>query len=412
MAKKVIKDVFLKQKKEMVPLDKELENEKKNRSRILLRVFIFLAAATLIAGFGLVFVGRISSAVINITPHQELTEIDTTLKAYGVSSATSENLSFETMKMEIEETQVITPTGIAGGGQKASGKITIYNNYGTAPQTLVANTRFEAPDGKIYRISNAVTIPGKDSAEATVYADKPGEEYNIGIVDFKIPGLKGGPRYDSVYARSKTDMVGGTSGNSRVVRKEDLDNAKKNAEGKIKDKLAEYFLKQGQADYFLHKNAIKVEYKDDKNNPKVGDAAGATPLVYKTTGTATGYIMKKNDLSRAITNSNIRKIEKSIANAEEVSVDNLEDLDLNFSSLDSKNKQITLKLKGKARFVWKFDQKKLVDDLQGSKRKNYNKVLSSYDSIYSAKIISKPSWWRKLPKDDEKIQLNVIINKN
>src|SRR6185437_10341360 len=43
--------------------------------------------------------------------------------------------------------------------QKAQGTITIYNAYSAAPQDLVATTRFETPDGKIFRITTNVTVP-------------------------------------------------------------------------------------------------------------------------------------------------------------------------------------------------------------------------------------------------------------
>ena len=44
--------------------------------------------------------------------------------------------------------------------QKAQGTLTIYNAYSSAPQTLVATTRFVTPDGKIFRLTNEVTVPG------------------------------------------------------------------------------------------------------------------------------------------------------------------------------------------------------------------------------------------------------------
>ena len=77
--------------------------------------------------------------------------------------------------------------------RRASGKIIVFNNYSTNSQRLIARTRFETLEGKIYRIRDAVVVPGisdKDgrktpgSIEVTVFADEPGEEYNIGYTDF------------------------------------------------------------------------------------------------------------------------------------------------------------------------------------------------------------------------------------
>ena len=49
--------------------------------------------------------------------------------------------------------------------QKAQGTITIYNAYSAAPQELVATTRFLTPDGKIFRITENVTVPGETNGK-------------------------------------------------------------------------------------------------------------------------------------------------------------------------------------------------------------------------------------------------------
>ena len=103
----------------------------------------------------------------------------------------------------------------------AEGVVSIVNEYGTSPQKLVATTRFETPDGKVFRLRSGITVPGGKMVggvlkpgiiDAEVIADKPGEQYNIGPVErFSIPGFKGTPRFDKFYGFSKADMVGGSS---------------------------------------------------------------------------------------------------------------------------------------------------------------------------------------------------------
>ena len=44
--------------------------------------------------------------------------------------------------------------------QNATGSVIIYNTYSTASYKLVASTRLETTDGKIYHIDKAVTVPG------------------------------------------------------------------------------------------------------------------------------------------------------------------------------------------------------------------------------------------------------------
>lgn len=114
-------------------------------------------------------------------------------------------------------------TGVKSVEQKATGTITIWNAYNTQAQFLIKNTRFETPDGKIYRIINDVTVPGgrmvsgrlePGSITASVAADQPGESYNIGpIQKFTIPGFKdNAARFAGFYGSSSGPMTGGFVG--------------------------------------------------------------------------------------------------------------------------------------------------------------------------------------------------------
>jgi hypothetical protein len=97
--------------------------------------------------------------------------------------------------------------------EKASGKILIINETNTV-QKLIANTRFENEKGLIYRIKDPVSVPAGSNdtnkkTEVTVYADDFGENYNIGPSSFTIPGLKGDPKFKTVYGKSVSSISGG-----------------------------------------------------------------------------------------------------------------------------------------------------------------------------------------------------------
>jgi len=99
---------------------------------------------------------------------------------------------------------------------KTGGFIYIYNAYSAASQKLVAQTRFETKDGKIFRIQNPVIVPGAkmsgaklvpSSIKAEVISDAAGEEYQIGPSYFTIPGFKGSSKYAGFYAESTESMT-------------------------------------------------------------------------------------------------------------------------------------------------------------------------------------------------------------
>ncbi len=174
---------------------------------------------------------------------QESGIVDNTVRLRGVAFNSEKNI-----------TEKHPANGTDSVGRKARGTITIYNNFGTESQPLVATTRFVTPDGKIFRLDNDITVPGAtrkgdgtlepSSIEAAVTADQPGEEYNIGPVErFRIPGFQGSARYDGFYGQSKSAMTGGAFGEVKVPTDADLEQARAAASKKLEDALkAEFFV--------------------------------------------------------------------------------------------------------------------------------------------------------------------------
>jgi hypothetical protein len=134
--------------------------------------------------------------------------------------------------------------------QKARGTITIHNEFSSVSQPLVATTRFESGDGKIFRLEKGITVPGTTivngetkpgAIEAVVAADAPGEDYNIAAGKFTIPGFKGNGngKYDKIYAESSKPMTGGGNSNpegeKKAITDADINKAKSMIIGKLND---------------------------------------------------------------------------------------------------------------------------------------------------------------------------------
>ncbi len=126
---------------------------------------------------------------------------------------------------------------------KASGMLTVYNSYSSAPQVLVATTRFVSPGGKLFRSTERITVPGAKAASGTttpgsagvnVVAAEAGADYNVGpSTGWTIPGFEGTPRYDKFSAAALAPMTGGFVGTTTVPTKNDL----VSAEGEIDQQL-------------------------------------------------------------------------------------------------------------------------------------------------------------------------------
>ena len=138
-------------------------------------------------------------------------------------------------------------TGSSATGTKAQGTLTVYNTYNAQPQILVATTRFQSPDGKVFHLVNKTTVPGAkvangkttpSSIDAQVVADQPGADYNVGpSQNWQIPGFNGTPRYGKFYAEAKTPMTGGASGNQIVATNDDIAQGRTKIESTLLDVL-------------------------------------------------------------------------------------------------------------------------------------------------------------------------------
>ncbi len=130
--------------------------------------------------------------------------------------------------------------------RKAEGEIIVYNSSASI-QPLVAGTRFESPDGKIFKLKNKIIIPAAktengnavpSAISAQVAAAEAGDAYNLGPTSrFFLPGLAGTPKYEQIYGESKNPMTGGFIGTTKEPTEDDIAKAKDSAEKSIKENL-------------------------------------------------------------------------------------------------------------------------------------------------------------------------------
>lgn len=172
-------------------------------------------------------------------------------------------------------------TGKKFVSEKAQGQVIIFNAYSSSPQTLVATTRLQAPSGAIYRLRDAVLVPGAKveggkivptSVAAAAVADEPGENANIGPVEFRIPGFRGSPKYQGFYARAAEGLSGGFAGEAQTVTEGDLTRASEDLTRRIVAKLRdELKAKSPPQDDFLVPDGAREVVIVSVENPKAGE---------------------------------------------------------------------------------------------------------------------------------------------
>lgn len=296
---------------------------------------------------------------------------------------------------------------------KATGTIVIYNS-GVTVQNLLINTRFADPNGLIFRITKAAsvpkatvqnkqTIPG--SVTATVVADQSGDKYNIGLSDFTVPGLQGTPQFKNVYGRSKTPMAGGFSGMSKSVDGPTLTQATNDMQNLLKSDLASQITSVIPQNFILFPTSISYSFGSVSEQPNT--TSGKATL--SVTGTASAIIFDRALLSQKI----ISVMASSTILQGPAEVKNIASLKLTLLQPTTLTKDyvgaISFQLQGDAKIVWLFDQSALKSDLLGINKSDLKALLAAkYPTIQEAQAKIFPIWKSSFPSDPNKITITQV----
>lgn len=393
--KKSIRDIPISTTKKVAPKSEVRKKEpvvyikrKPLNPKFAIWLIAIIALLALFFGVSLVF----TSATLTITPRVE--KISFNNEIYPLSS--------ESLKVDKVNSQSVEATEEKNVNQKASGKIVIYNNYSAVSQRLINNTRFESSDGRIYRLASSVDVPGTKvvsgktvpgSIEATVYADEPGDKFNMKLADlsgdFKVPGFKGTPRYNSFYARLKTDIAGGLIGKQKIVSPA----VRKETEEKIKATLKEDLLKEFYSikpdNYIIFNNSYTIDYVTEQDT--VEDSGEVK-------------ISIAGHLNGTVFNS--LKVANIIATKKGVTFDGLQISFIPDENLQASIVKEGVKLTGEGEIKWIYNQDQIRKDLVGQPASALIQILSKYkEQVETIKVTFKPVWTRYFPDNINRIKV-------
>ncbi|MBC7836156.1 hypothetical protein H7X87_00040 [Acetobacteraceae bacterium] len=312
-------------------------------------------------------------------------------------------LAYTSMTVTRAATTSVQASGTKQVSRAASGVITIYNGAGTEVQRLIANTRFEAPDGKIYRIRQSITVPGgtkaangtltPGSTSATVYADSPGAEYNRGETRFTIPGFKEDPKYTTMYAEGKS-IVGGFVGAEPSVSTSDLTKAQTMLRTQLESAIATAVSSQIPEGSVPIAGAFDIVYADIAQTPGANNTATLSQ-----SATAAVGIVKINDLAAAIARKTVTGY-----NGEAVTFTNSAALNIATASTTKPTGVLNLRFSGNPTLIWQYDQNALIGALVGKEKSSFESILKTFEpAITGAEAEVRPFWQRSFPSDPQKI---------
>jgi hypothetical protein len=346
---------------------------------------------------------------VTITPRSQAVTFDQAaqLTAYPEATAATGTLPYTVATTDLSDSDTVQGNGTTATQMKASGSITVYNDYSTASVKLIANTRFQTPAGLIFRTPNAIVIPGKTtskpgSVNVTVIADQAGPQYNIGpTARFTVPGLPStSAEYAGVYAQSTGSMTGGFSGQQEGVSDTVRATAVSDIRTRLAKDVAQYVQSQVTASTTAFASLAQITYTDMPDTDATGtqvqinETAHVELPVFESATFATTVAQ-----AMAITTDNtpVTLIGGSGYGAQ--STDS--------SPVNLGTDPIDFSLVGNATVVWSVDTAALAQALAGRDQNVFQTIIGGFAGIEAASARIEPFWSGNFPTDPSKIKIMV-----
>ena len=375
------------------------------------RFALWWIAGACIIGFLFSISFLFEHATVVITPKQIPLAFDDTDSFVAQKDATDASaISYTVMKLSGDESIKIPGTPSASDSIAARGLVVLYNALTTAPYKLIKSTRLSTSDGRVYRISKAVSIPGytmsgstvvPGSVEVEAVADVPGAAGNLDTSDLTLPAFAGKPQYSKIYGRTKTAMKGGASGASYTVSADAAQLAVSTLKTKLQASLIAKAKVQVPDGYLFYQGATLFTSDDSPQTP----SSTTSDVPVGLSGTLYAYLIKQDTLVNAIAQKYASQYQ-----GEPVSVPKLSALTLAPATTiqPTTEDSFTFTLAGNGNLVWSIDQDAFKKIIAGQKKSSFDSILSSMTSIDKADMVIKPFWKRSFPSDTKRIAVTVL----
>jgi hypothetical protein len=367
-----------------------------------------------VARIGLVFgtlfflLNQNHTAIGYIEPHLAYQEIDESIILK--KSPNESELGFDIIAISDKESLSIIANSKEMVEEKSFGVVTVFNNFSTEPQRLRPNTRFTSASGKIFILGdNEIIIPGKEGdipgkINISIYAQNSGEEYNLGITDFTLPGYKesgSDDRYNMIYAVSETAFEGGFRGEKSIITSEQ----KRQAEIELRDKLQERLVlrlqKEKTEQVIIINNTSAINFQDSE--ALFNDQGREGVITQK--GTIFAMVISRDQLMNFIDNSYL-----TVPEGEEVHVIDLLNFKIKYTGTTPINFQKTetlrVEITGESLLQWAIDYTNVRNEIKGKTNKELLSYLQNNNALDKAYFKNIPFWHHTLPKDIIDIEID------
>ncbi len=378
-----------------------MQKPKKSKMKWL---WLFAAVFLVVSGILLLIALRGTSVSVEPRTHTVVFDETSRFTTYPQTTAPTGTLVYTTQTVEVEDSEPVESSGTVQVQEKASGNITIFNNFQTAPLKFVKNTRFQTADGLIFRAPADIVVPGKSGTTpgqvtVTVVADAAGEKYNIAPSKLTLPGLKGTAEFDKVYAQSSVAFTGGFSGDRPGISESSLGAARTAVRGRLEQKIRESISALATDAAVTFPELAQITYTD---LPTTSEAGSGARIHEK--ATALVPIMQAPDFALAVARTVSADTEN--VNIRLVGIKDFGGLLVSASSTPGTD-PLQFQLTGQAMLIWGVNAGDLAQALAGRDKSAFSTIITGFPGIESAKARIEPFWSTSFPGDAGAIRINI-----
>ena len=397
------------------PFAKEIKTEK-SRSRMIK----FGVIAGILVGILLVVLltTTFARATIRVKPHVQTESLKPVQVLFNASASgldiDQRVVPVEKLSFEHTVSQDFQPTGTGSGGTAATpvmhGQVRIYNNFSTAPQTLVATTRLVSASGAVYRLQVNVVVPGQKSengkltaqfVDAQVAADGTAKTSVPDGTKFSIPGFAGTPKADKFYGVSigAFQAPSSTTGSGSIVTEDDRKRAQEAVTKQVFDEIDQEIKSKTPQGFVTVQPLREIQITSVSVPPKNTRADS-----FKAEATAVGqaFLFRQEDVNELIQ----KAFTQDTNNSRELIGDSLQ-LNYRVSQTDFQAGRAQLSIDGQAKSKYIISAEQLGQSVAGKKEGTLTQLFSARTDIDEFQLSFFPPWSLSAPSDSKKIR--VII---
>lgn len=369
---------------------------------------VFLAALIIVGA--VLAVAVLPRAEVTITTATETVQSESEILAATSTSEVDEEASTipaTTIAIEKEVSKDFQATGTEQIEEFAAGTITVTNTFDSSTQTLVTGTRFISKEGKVFRTTTQVNVPGftrvngEDKpgvATVKVQAEEAGEGSNVPAGQFTIPGFAGTPKADAITGSTTIAMSGGEIREATVVTAEDLSAAEAALKTQAFEEL-EGELEASSEGFVLNDKGTQGETTFETSADRGDEATNFSATL---TLKQEALVYKEEDVQQIV--------ERIVETTTPANTQLLEDtliVSVEPTEYDTANGRITILVSMNAKTIAEVDTSAIKAGIRGESEQGAREFLRQQQAIEDSNVKLWPFWVKSIPDDDDRITVSL-----